>query len=126
MVNEVDDISKEFQLPISTSKTKIMTTTKEREQLLIRCRGELPAQVDKFMYLESLIKKTVDCSYEIRARLGAVRSVFEPPYRYCLERSRPQHGHQAKDTKDKSMTNDIMWLRVVGTESCGYQQITSL
>ena len=67
LMNEVDDVSKEFQLQIITSETKIMTTIKERQQLLIRCGGQLPAQVDKFKYLESLIEQKADCYCEIRA-----------------------------------------------------------
>ena len=39
LIDEVDRVSKEFQLEISTSKTKIMATTNEPQQLLIRCRG---------------------------------------------------------------------------------------
>ena len=76
LINEVDDVSKEFQLQISTRKTKIMTTTKEPQQLLIRCRGEVLAQMNKFKYLGSLIEQKADCSYEIRARLGAARSAL--------------------------------------------------
>ena len=53
-----------------------MATTNEPQQLLIRCRGELLAQVDKFKYMGSIIEQKADCSYEIRARLGAARSAF--------------------------------------------------
>ena len=76
LIDEVDRVSKEFQLEISTSKTKIMATTNELQQLLIRCRGEPLAQVEKFKYLGSIIEQKGDCSYEIRARLGAARSAF--------------------------------------------------
>ena len=47
LIDEVDRVSKDFQLEISTSKTKIMATTNETQQLLIRCRGEPLAQVEK-------------------------------------------------------------------------------
>ena len=76
LIDEVDRVSKEFKLEISTSKTKIMATTNEPQQLLIRCRGELLVQVDKFKYLGSIIEQKADCSCEIRARLGAARSAF--------------------------------------------------
>ena len=46
LIDEVDRVSKEFQLEISTSKTKIMATTNEPQQLLIRCREEPLAQVE--------------------------------------------------------------------------------
>ena len=76
LIDEVDHVSKEFKLEISRSKTKIMSTTNEPQQLLIRYRGKLLAKVDKFKYLESIIEQKADCSYEIRARLGAARSTF--------------------------------------------------
>ena len=76
LIDEVDCVSKEFKLEMSTSKTKITATTNELQQLLIRCRGELLAQVDKFKYLGSIIEQKADCSYEIKARLGAARSTF--------------------------------------------------
>ena len=76
LIDEVDRVSKEFQLEISTSKTKIMATTNEPQQLLIRCRGEPLTQVEKFKYLGVIIEQKADCSYEIRARLGAARSAF--------------------------------------------------
>ena len=38
-IDEVDRVSKEFKLEISRNKTKIMSTTNEPQQLLIRCRG---------------------------------------------------------------------------------------
>ena len=78
IVNEVDDVSKEFQLLISTGKTKIMPTTKEPQQLLIKSQGELLAQVDKFTYLESIVGQKAGCSYEIRTRLRTARSAFRP------------------------------------------------
>ena len=37
LTDEVDRISTEFKLEISTSKAKIMATTNEPQQLLIRC-----------------------------------------------------------------------------------------
>ena len=55
IVNGVNDVSKEFQLLISTDKTKIMPTEKEPQQLLIKSQDELLAQVDKFTYVESII-----------------------------------------------------------------------
>ena len=76
LINEVDDVSKEFQLSISTSKTKIMTSTNEPQQLLIRCYGELLAQVNKFKYLRFLIEQKLDCSYKIRVGLEVARSAF--------------------------------------------------
>ena len=74
LIDEVDRVSKEFKLEISRSKTKIMSTTNEPQQLLIRYRGKLLAKVDKFKYLGSIIEQKADCSYEIKARLGAARS----------------------------------------------------
>ena len=76
LINEVDRASKEFKLEIGTSKTKIMATTNELQQLLIRCRGELLAQVDKFKYLGSIVEQKADFSYEIRAQLAAALSTF--------------------------------------------------
>ena len=76
LIDEVDRVSKQFHLEISTSKMKIMATTDEPQQLLIRCRGEVLAQVDKFKYLGSIIEQKADCTEEIRARLGAARSAF--------------------------------------------------
>ena len=73
LIDEVDRVSKQFQLEISTSKTKIMATTNEPQQLLIRCRGEALAQVEKFKYLGTIIEQKADCTEEIRARLGTVR-----------------------------------------------------
>ena len=78
LIDEVDRVSKEFELETGTSKTSIMTTTNEPQQLLIRCRGEPLAQVKKFKYLGSIIEQKADCSYEIRARLGLARSIFRP------------------------------------------------
>ena len=76
LIDEVDRVSKQFQLEISTSKTKIMATTNEPHQLLIRCRGEPLAQVEKFKYLGAIIEQKADCTEEIRARLGTARSAF--------------------------------------------------
>ena len=76
LIDEVDQVPKEFKLEISTSKTKIMATTNEPQPLLIRCRGEVLTQVDKFKYLGSIIEQKTDCSYEIMARLGAARSAL--------------------------------------------------
>ena len=76
LIDEVDRVSKEFQLEITTSKMKIMATTNEPQQLLIRCRGEPLAQVEKFEYLGAIIEQKADCTEEIRARLGAARSAF--------------------------------------------------
>ena len=56
LIDEVNRVSKEFKLEISRSKTKIMSTKNEPQQLPIRCRGELLAQVEKFKYLESIIE----------------------------------------------------------------------
>ena len=91
LIDEVDRLSKEFKLEIGTSKTKIMATTNEPQQLLIRCRGKLLPKVDKFKYLGSIIEQKADCSYEIRARLGATRSAFKSLT--TLERSRTQQSH---------------------------------
>ena len=66
---------KEFRRSASTSKTKIAASTKEPQQLPIRCR-ELLAQVDKFKYLGSIIEQKADCSCEISARMGEVSSAF--------------------------------------------------
>ena len=54
-----------------------MPTTNEPQQLLIRCRGEPLAQVEKFKYLGSIIEQKADCSYPIKARLAAARSAFK-------------------------------------------------
>ena len=76
LIDEVDRVSKEFHLEISASKTKIMVTTKESQQLQTRCRGEQLTQVEKFKYLGAIIEQKANCSYEINARLGAARSAF--------------------------------------------------
>ena len=46
LIDEVDRVSKEFHLEINMSKTKIMATTNELQQLLTRCRGEELTQVE--------------------------------------------------------------------------------
>ena len=51
LIDEVDCVSKEFKVEISRSKTKIMSTTNEPQQLVIRLRGELLDKVDRFKYL---------------------------------------------------------------------------
>jgi hypothetical protein len=66
LLDEVDRISNEFQLEISTKKTKVMTATREPEQLNILCRGVKLVQVDKFKYLGAIIEQTADCSHETR------------------------------------------------------------
>ena len=76
LIDEVDRVSKEFHLEISASKTKIMATTNEPQQLLIRWPSEPLAEMEKFKYLGSIIEQKIDCSYEIKARLGAARSAF--------------------------------------------------
>jgi len=76
LLDEVDRISTEFQLEISTKKTKVMAATKENETLNITCHGTVLEQVDKFKYLGSIIDKSATCSTEIRARLGAARSAL--------------------------------------------------
>jgi hypothetical protein len=77
LLDEVDRISNEFQLEISTKKTKVMAATREPEQLNILCRGVKLVQVDKFKYLGAIIEQTADCSHEIRARLGTARSALK-------------------------------------------------
>ena len=125
LIDEVDRISKEFQLEISTSKTKIMATTNEPQQLLIRCRGEPLAQVEKFKYLGSIIEQKADCSYEIRGTIGGSQIGFQISH-HCLERSCTQQGHQAEDIEDNSMASSTTWLRVLDTKSSGYQQTAGL
>ena len=111
LIDEVDRIPKEFKLEIIRSKTKIMSTTNEPRRLLIRCRGELLAKVDKFKYLGSLIAQKADCSYEMKARSGTARSAFRSLTTIWKDRA------PNKATKLKILKTIVWPVAVYGCES---------
>ena len=73
LLDEVDQVSSEYQLEISTKKTKTMVATRVPEQISIQCRGVKLDQVEWFKYLGSIIEQKADGSHEIKAQLGAAQ-----------------------------------------------------
>ena len=67
LLDEVDRVSSEYQLEISTKKTKTMVATRAPEQISIQCRGVKLDQVERFKYLGSIIEQKADGSHEINA-----------------------------------------------------------
>ena len=76
LLDRVDHVSTEYNLTISTSKTKVMSTSREDEAINISCQGKRLEQVSSFKYLGSMISQDSNCEKDIRARLGMARSVI--------------------------------------------------
>lgn len=76
LLDSTDSTSSEYQLEISTKKTKVMAVAKEPTQVTATCRGEQLQQVPRFKYLGSTLEQTASCSHEINIRLGAARAAL--------------------------------------------------
>ncbi|CAH1258963.1 Hypp2117 [Branchiostoma lanceolatum] len=76
LLDSTDSTSSEYQLEISTKKTKVMAVAKEPTQVTATCRGEQLQQVPRFKYLGSTLEHTASCSHEINIRLGAARAAL--------------------------------------------------
>ncbi|KAI8500917.1 hypothetical protein Bbelb_210120 [Branchiostoma belcheri] len=76
LLDSTDSTSREYQLEISTKKTKVMAVTKAPTQVTATCRGEQLQQVPRFKYLGSTMDQTASCSHEISVRLGSARAAL--------------------------------------------------
>ncbi|CAH1239173.1 Hypp5747 [Branchiostoma lanceolatum] len=62
LLDSTDSTSSEYQLEISTKKTKVMAVAKEPTQVTAICRGEQLQQVPRFKYLGSTMEQTASCT----------------------------------------------------------------
>ena len=76
ITDQVSQQGERLGLVINSDKTKVMTISKEQQDLQITVRGNKLEQVKEFVYLGGQISQDGRCQSDIKRRVGLTWAVF--------------------------------------------------